>query len=271
MIQTGIGINKITKFLKEYLSILIVIPAFIGGIWQALELMSISIPYIRFFSLSQIVSDGILILMFLLIAFSYNIIGFFTDILFLEKRKQEPAKVLSPEDYEIYKRKKLRYFSIYFIITYVISIFVLLYLFDNKTSLSEFKSLVVIAFLCIFFLNRGLDNCYFYAKDKQKQIYKACNFLLLVLYIIFVFKLSNRIHNIFIAPTNTINIEQVKTDVAHKYPNTKQELLYFNDKYIFIKIIDKIKMDKNGKVLKHTSEKIYIMKFETLFDESLKN
>ncbi|MNT81466.1 hypothetical protein D3C72_2210650 [compost metagenome] len=63
----------------------------------------------------------------------------------------------------------------------------------------------------------------------------------------------------------------MKNDVIHKYPNTKQELLYFNDKYIFIKIINKLKMDKKGRVIKHTSEKIYILKFENLFDESLKN
>lgn len=271
MIQTGIEINKITKFLKEYLSILIVIPAFVGGIWQAIELMSISIPYIRFFSISQIVSDGILILMFLIIAFSYQFLGWFADILFFEKGKPEPAEVLSAEDYEKYKRNKLIYWLIYFIIFYVLSVFYIYRLFDEKTTLSDFKVLVVTTFFSVFILNRSLDNCYFYAKDKHKQIFKACNGLLLVLYFVFALYLSKRIHNLFIAPTNIINIEQVEKDVAHKYPNTKQELLYFNDKYIFIKIINKIKMDKKGKVLKHTSEKIYIMKFETLFDESLKN
>lgn len=271
MIQTGIEINKTAKFLKEYLSILIVIPAFIGGIWQSFELMSISIPYIRFFSISQIVSDGILILMFIIIAFSYNFIGWFADILFFEKGKPEPAEVLSAEDYEIYKRKKLRYWLSFFIIAYVI-IFGLIYrLFDDKATLTEFKGLFVMTFFYVFILNRSLDNCYFYAKDKHKKIFKACNGLLLVLYFVFALSFSKRIHNLLIAPTNIINIEQVKMDVENKYPNTKQELLYFNDKYIFIKIIDKIKMDKKGKVLKHTSEKIYIMKFETLFDESLKN
>lgn len=271
MIQTGIEINKIAKFLKEYLSILIVIPAFVGGIWQAIELMSISIPYIRFFSISQIVSDGILILIFLIIAFSYYFLGWFADILFFEKGKSEPPEVLSAEDYEIYKRKKLNYWSTYFIITYVVSLVIIYRLFDKKTTLSDFKGLVVVIYFCVFILNRSLDNCYFYAKDKHKQIAKACNVLLLVLYFVFALYFSKIIHNIFIAPTNIINIEQVKKDVASKYPNTKQELIYFNDKYIFIKIIDKIKMDKKGKVLKHTSEKIYIMKFETLFDESLKN
>ncbi|MBC5836806.1 hypothetical protein [Flavobacterium muglaense] len=271
MIQTGIKLKNIVDFLKEYLSVLIVIPAFIGGIWQGFELMSISIPYIRFFSISQIVSDGILILMFIIIAFSYNFIGWFADILFFEKGKPEPAEVLSAEDYEIYKRKKLRYWLIFFIIFYVFSVVFIYRLFDEKTTLSDFKGLVVSTFFCVFILNRCLDNCYFYAKEKHKEIFKACNILLFVLYFVFALYFSKRIHNLLIAPTNIINIEQVKKDVANKYPNTKQEFLYFNDKYIFIKIIDKIKMDKKGKVLKHTSEKICIMKFETLFDESLKN
>lgn len=59
-----------------------------------------------------------------------------------------------------------------------------------------------------------------------------------------------RMHNIFISPSNNINIEQVKNKVSHKFPNTKQVLLYFNDKYIFFNIYDKLGKDKNGKIIK---------------------
>lgn len=64
MIQTGFKVNGVGNFIKDYLSVIILIPAFIGGIWQLIELMSISMPNIRFFSISQIVPDGLLILMF---------------------------------------------------------------------------------------------------------------------------------------------------------------------------------------------------------------
>lgn len=78
---------------------------------------------------------------------------------------------------------------------------------------------------------------------------------------------SKRIHNIFVAPSNIVNVEQIKNYVGNKYPNTKQELLYLNDKYIFIKIIEKFKRDKKGKIINHTKEKIYIMKLESLFND----
>ncbi|MNQ29864.1 hypothetical protein D3C85_431880 [compost metagenome] len=270
MIQTGIQVNKIGKFLKDYLSVLIIIPAFIGGLWQALELMSISIPYIRFFSISQIVPDGILILFFIVIASIATLFSLFADTLFFTKNESKPT-VLGEDDYEIYRKKQLKYWIIVFSLFYIGAVYYYVWFMFDKPKFSEFKSDISFSFCMILWLNISLNRCYNYAKEKHKEIVKFCNIFLLGLYVIIGFNFSKRIHNIFIAPSNIINIEQVKNDVIHKYPNTKQELLYFNDKYIFIKIINKLKMDKKGRVIKHTSEKIYILKFENLFDESLKN
>lgn len=57
------SIKEVTPaWIKDNLSLIILVPAILGGLWQLLELASIGIPYIRFFSVSQIVSDGLLIL-----------------------------------------------------------------------------------------------------------------------------------------------------------------------------------------------------------------
>ncbi len=265
MIQTGIKLDKIREFLIEHLSILIVLPAFIGGLWQALELMSISIPYIRFFSISQIVPDGILILMFLVICSAFFLLGLSIDTLFFIKDKTEPTYV-GEDDYEIYRKEKLRNWIFTFFILYISSVFYFEWFVFDKTNFSDLKTDIGISLTMIFWLNLSLNKCYYFAKEKYKHIFKFCNFLLFMFYIILCTYFSKHIHNIFTAPSNIMNIEQVKIDVAHKYPNTKQKILYFNDKYIFIKIINKIKMDKKGKILKHTSEKIYIMKLESLFE-----
>jgi len=53
---------KKIKLLKEYLPLIILVPALLGGIWQIIELSSISIAYIRFFSVTQILPDGLVIL-----------------------------------------------------------------------------------------------------------------------------------------------------------------------------------------------------------------
>ncbi|MDC4645939.1 hypothetical protein OHV73_19020, partial [Acinetobacter baumannii] len=48
--------------LKENLPIILIIPTSLGGIWQLLELSNLGIPYIRFFSVTQLLPDGLVII-----------------------------------------------------------------------------------------------------------------------------------------------------------------------------------------------------------------
>lgn len=118
MIQTGIKLKNIVHFLKEHLSILIIIPAFIGGLWQALELMLMSISYIRFFSISQIVPDGILILIFLFFIFIVFSLGILGDTLFYLKGNKKLVKNSNEVDIEKVRKRDLinplGYFLIFF-------------------------------------------------------------------------------------------------------------------------------------------------------------
>lgn len=79
--------NKVSKR-KEILPFLILIPTLIGGTWQALELMSIDPAFIRFFSVSQLIPDGILVLsivVFFIVSITLSNIGFkFKDIFYSE-------------------------------------------------------------------------------------------------------------------------------------------------------------------------------------------
>lgn len=278
MIQTGIKLKTIVDFLKENLSILIVIPAFLGGIWQAFELMSISMPYIRFFSISQIVSDGITILMLIIItSFVYLLIAILQFCIWIHEELIPNS--LTGNNYDLYshlldgnnkliRKKKFKKWLIFFIILYLFMVFYFVWSRFDKQNIFEFGFNVTLTILGILLLNIFLNKCYFLILDNYKFLIKFCNTFLIFLYLIILIKLSKQIKKQFMLPPNNVNIEQVKTDVANKFPNTKQELLYFNDKYIFFKIIDKIKMDRKGKVLKHNiSEKIYIVKFEYLFNE----
>mgnify|MGYP006199785449 CR=1 FL=1 len=49
----------------KYLSLLVAIPPLFGAIWQLIELSKLSLSYIRFFSISQLVADGTLVLIIL--------------------------------------------------------------------------------------------------------------------------------------------------------------------------------------------------------------
>ena len=75
MINFGVNFIKDFKNLyknnKDFFPIIILIPTIIGGIWQILELMTIDPSFLRFFSISQLVSDGILIITLLTIIIVY--------------------------------------------------------------------------------------------------------------------------------------------------------------------------------------------------------
>lgn len=53
------------KLIKDNLSVIVIIPTLMGGFWQMFELVTIDTSYLRFFSISQIIPDGLLILFWL--------------------------------------------------------------------------------------------------------------------------------------------------------------------------------------------------------------
>lgn len=68
--------NSLLTFLKEYFTIMLFLPTLLGGLRQLYQLVSLSPSLIQFFSISQLLIDGILILiripLFLIGILSYN-------------------------------------------------------------------------------------------------------------------------------------------------------------------------------------------------------
>jgi hypothetical protein len=56
-----LNVSITTAWIKNNISLLVLLPTVAGGLWQLLELLSLGTPYIRFFSLTQLVPDGLLI------------------------------------------------------------------------------------------------------------------------------------------------------------------------------------------------------------------
>jgi len=61
--------TTIPSWIKENLSMIVLVPTILGGAWQLAELAIVGIPYIRFFSVTQLIPDGLLILIFLSVLF----------------------------------------------------------------------------------------------------------------------------------------------------------------------------------------------------------
>ena len=53
------------SFVKRNINLIVILPALFGGLWQVVELASMSFSFIRFFSVGQIIPDGLLVLLFL--------------------------------------------------------------------------------------------------------------------------------------------------------------------------------------------------------------
>lgn len=264
MIQTGIKTNKVVSFIKDNLSLIVILPAFIGGLWQSIELMSISTPYIRFFSVSQIIPDGILILLFFLTALApvlliyyfeyYKAFATLEDV-FKEQEKKPAEKEMSRDD--------LIFGVIVFLFIYSIGIFLLYADSYSKNYLDDISSFIFINGAVIFICNVFLNICYENSNDKGKKIFKLGNLFLMFFYVWVAFSLCKKVHKSFLKTENFENISNVDLILNNKYPNCKREILYFNDKYMFVKIIDApIYNDKTVVI-----EKIYILPLDTLFNK----
>lgn len=265
MIQTGFKRNGVVDFVKNHLSTIILIPAFVGGIWQLIELMSISMPYIRFFSISQIVPDGLLILMFLsFVGISTMLPAFLDAILPKKKDRSNEVVVASETKLKRENKKNITFILFYFFVFYGLGIAYFTYLyqfFQSKSSLNLHASMaLVICLIC----NALLIKCSNLLAISNKENLKLFNIPLLALYMLIGYFFCQRIHNTFLLTDNLDNIENVQCVLKQKYPHSKNEILYFNDKYIFIDVTDTLKLDQKTK---KPREKIHIMELEKLFND----
>ena len=72
------GIKRWLDFLRDNISLIVLVPTFLGASWQIIELARLNLFYIRFFSVTQVPVDGALIIFIGLI--SYAFYKFYTRI-----------------------------------------------------------------------------------------------------------------------------------------------------------------------------------------------
>lgn len=219
---------KYYNLLKENLAMFAVIPTVIGGIWQLFKLTTISANMIRFFSISQLVADGLLIIM-----------TSFVPVLLMI------YPILRPKDDKLETNNRsnhpdLIYFHILFTILLVVVIFIggiFFKLFkyitiDNPISLGH-----LINFVCILFFVGYLLVIKFISKDKLVD-YIYYNIFAVFSCFLLIFYINNISKNL----SGIANFKDLITDIEKKECYSKTpEIVYFNDKYIFIEIEKKNK------------------------------
>jgi len=198
-----------------------IIPTALGGIWQLIKLSLISSSVIHFFSISQLIADGLSIFFYILFPFtliSPMLVNNVNDLYTIKKIKDTD---LSLDTSDIFK-----FLGLVFAIILVVMKFNQFIRLDSFEKLSGLMLLFQILFLSVFF---------FLFKILRKYHLIEIYFVFWVLTcLIFTLYSFNRIYE------NTDNIENFdvliknieKKDCYSKEP----KVLYFNDKYIFIEI-----------------------------------
>ena len=267
MVLTGISSRKIIEYIKENLNIILIVPAFVGGLWQSIELMSISISYLRFFSISQIVPDGILILVLISVIVIATEIGTFFRLYILPRQTAVTVnEILDIEEVEKKRKKEVRHLLIQFFLLYVLT-FVMVFI-SIKQGARDIFDVFYKFFWAVFYitmLNNYLLQLYNVAVGKLKKYFKYFNLLLLVVYVMMFISIFKIIHKNFLITNELDNIENIQSILKEKYPTSKREILYFNDKYIFINVTDTLKVDKISKL---PIEKVHIIELSNLFGDN---
>lgn len=247
---------------KDILPIILIIPTLIGGVWQLFELGNIGTPYIRFFSVTQLLPDGLLII-FIILGISLYLSN--TTIIYERKGFEHNTKysfkeiifficfnliLISGAGYLYYKVYKLpdtfshiiyKFFLLYFIfraVLYVFELFITISIKIKKTDPSIFEKI--------------LDD--FVKQDYTKTFTRLFTILFFIFFLITIYFSFVMVRKFAYYPSNFENLTKLENELIKNFrlcepPN----LEYFNRDYLFYEI--KIENKK----------RIYIIESKNLF------
>ncbi len=227
---------EIKDLIKDNLSLFILIPTILGGLLQVIQISYISPSLLRFFSLSQLITDGLFVIL-------YFIIVVFLPCL-LAYRVMSFSKNLSM----FYRRVIV----VIFIVLYLSCMLIKLY-YSKEFNSNHFYDFLFQIFTS-FIYGCGLFIRYPKTDQSQESKFEIQSFNLKliiygILYGIFLGYIT------FIQVTYTFPIDNFKV-LEKKFEKTgKIKVLYFNDKYIFLEIDSK----------KKSGVKIHIEKLDSIF------
>jgi len=243
--------------------LIVILPALFGGLWQVIELSRMSFSFMRFFSVGQIIPDGLLILLFLMIFLVSTFILFH----FWKKIEGEDENIDNIE-----KNPNILYS---FLLLILFLAFVTLIIYANNYFINNIESLLSLFFylpvnitLLLFSyvtFHYSILHC-----SNIKFLYRNKKFLLEIRLIpaytvIFMFLLFTiKFHDVFMLPIKLKNVDNLICKMEKVDEDANFEILYSNDKYIFIECYKFVK-DRNGKP---TQSQIRIFKFEDLLDDT---
>ena len=266
---------------RENIGIILSVPTFIGGFWQIMELARLDTSYVRFFSISQLIADGLLILFVMLIYSLSGSIVFLMNKDFLRKlflnRSVDNTNEMADEKFILKdERHKSWKKPAWFVIIVITIIFIY---FLNSFDSSDWKQIITygdflrptnIFFILLILSGILLIVCAFvssvftvvgYKLNLHNRIFrKLLNNLRVfipAICLLTIIKVPSLFHKAFLMPGNLKNKILILQKAKMNNPSSKSvEIAYFNDKFVFIEVN-----------YANNTKQIEVMQFENLFLE----
>lgn len=232
------------KTIRDNLSVIILFPTLLGGIWQIIQLLRIKPVMVRFFSITQLVSDGLLIFVALitiltipfLVVYSFKLVG----------AEMYPTTI---------SVKKKRLYGLLFMIILGSFLYTSYDLCNYDYNVVDFRFFInTFSFpstfqTLLFLLLSGIFPTFF------KNHSSGLNFFAVIIFIANILFYGILFDKVTQKNLSTLSIEFIykKYECKNK-SKIKPKLLYFNDKYIFLEL----SCDQKSK-------EIYIEKFDNFF------
>jgi hypothetical protein len=259
--------RTVRSFIEDNKTLFFLIPTLLGGSWQILELSFIGFDYIRFFSITQLISDGLIIL---LVLSPILLLGF---IFFDGLKKQRKNALDGTKSFLIYL---FTFFTCLLFLFLIIRSVFLHFAGGEEYKLDKgfllFYSIVLTMLIGFIY---GATNLFKQKFEKYEKNNLLDSFLLFMSVLKVISLISLIISTVafllltisnYSIPKNALNINKVYQSVKIEYdlePN-QYDIVYMNDKYIFIEYsyLNKIEKDEN------ISKKIIVYKTEKFFENN---
>ena len=229
--------------IKENITMIALVPTLFGGIWQIIKLGALSSNMIRFFSISQLLSDGILFLLIVV----FPIIFIIPIVLSDDEGLQEKSV-----NYTAAEKIDKDFLHILLYLTGIIFIIFSVFHIPKYITIDSISSLVQ-CIVCMYIVMGILFYIIykFFTKDAFLHKLYFCSYTIIISCVTFIS--YNNISRNF---SGISNFDQMinKLEKSACY-SKKPEILYFNDKYIFIQL--ELKSKKS----------ILIKKIDDLFEQ----
>lgn len=233
--------NKFLVFFKENKEIIILLPTIIGGLYQLLNIIIlVGLPYVRYFSVAQVIPDGLLLsVVFFWFYISFKIIS----IVYNQLNQRNNKRMRINITLEILYIILLCGFGSYF--------FYNAYLENDLTSFTNILIRYLVFALAVILIGSAIKHFLFITSCDRKlkiRIKKLspdakhfwANILIIAILGVLVRAIPNEIsiiNNVFVKVSNFENYNNFSKDLRKSYKmKSDPTLLYINKDYVFLKV-----------------------------------